>query len=197
MEQIIEYKNGIYTGEVENGVPHGVGHYSHISTHDYDGLECRFVYHKRGIWTNDVLSGVVWEYLHEDATTEKTTESCVFQDEYGLVLLGIDRDGKLIGTLAKELTELKISYDRGMICRQDRRSWGKVIRDGHTFIGQFSSEKESPYYADDYVPHGFCIEMEDSELIYCGMFDMGERKGAGVIPSDDSDTPFTMSFQVI
>lgn len=220
MELTIEYQNGIYTGEVKDGLPHGngtlkiddsetfvgswkegkrhgAGHHSRISRHDYDGLETTLVYHQHGLWTDDVLSGVVWEYRYEEDMSEKTTESCVFQDEYGLVLLGIDREGKLIGALAKELTELEISYDRKMMCREGNRSWGKVIRDGHTFIGQFSSEKERPYYADDYIPHGFCIELKDDELIYCGMFDMGERKGAGVIPSTNTESPFTMDFQII
>ena len=220
MELTIEYQNGIYTGEVKDGLPHGngtlkiddseafvglwkegkrhgAGHHSRISHHDYDGLETTLVYHQFGNWTEDVLSGVVWEYRYEEDMGEKTTESCVFQDEYGLVLLGIDREGKLIGTLTKEMTELEISYDRKMICCEGNRSWGKVIRDGHTFIGQFSSKKERPYYADDYIPHGFCIEMEDDELIYCGMFDIGERKGPGVTPSTDTDNDYKMDFRII
>jgi len=120
MEMTIEYQNGIYTGEVKDGLPHGngtlkiddsetfvgswkegkrhgAGHHSRISRHDYDGLETALVYHQYGIWTDDVLSGVVWEYRYEEDMSEKTTESCIFQDEYGLVLLGIDRKGKLIG----------------------------------------------------------------------------------------------------
>ena len=219
MKQTVEYKSGIYTGEVKDGLPngygkleiddrtfegqwkegkkHGAGYYTHISSHDYDGLDCRFVYRKRGIWTDGILSGVVWEYRREDDTCEKITESCSLQDEYGLTLLGIDRDGKLIGALAEALTGLEVLYDRGMLCRQGNRSWGKIIRDGHTFIGQFSSEKESPYYADDYLPHGFCIETDGDKLVYCGTFCMGERKGAGVIPSTDPDVPFTMTFQII
>lgn len=220
MELTIEYQNGIYTGEVKDGVPHGhgtlkisdsetfegywqegkrqgVGHYSQIWTHDFDGLECKRIHHRRGIWTDDNLSGVVWEYWYEEDMSEKTAESCVFQDAYGLTLLGIDREGKLIGILAKELAETEIPYARKMMCRQGNRSCGKVIRDGHTFIGQFSSEKELPYYADDYIPHGFCIELKDGELIYCGMFDMGERKGLGVTPSTDTDSRFAMNFQII
>jgi len=220
MKQTIEYKNGIYTGEVKDGLPHGngilkidndrsfnghwkegkrhgAGHYSHISSHEYDGLETTLVYHQFGNWTDDILSGVVWEYRYEEDINEKITESCMFQDEYGLVLLGIDREGKLIGKLAQELKELHTHYDREMMCRQGNRTWGKVIRDDHTFIGQFSSEKESPYYADDFIPHGFCIEMKDDEIIYCGMFDMGKRKGPGVTPSTDTDSDYKMDFQII
>ena len=218
MEQTLEYQNGIYKGEVKDGLPHGsgilkigdsetftgywqegkrhgAGHSYVVWNRDFDGLECSFVHHQRGIWTDDVLSGVVWDYRYEEDINEKISESCVFQDEYGLVLLGIDRNGKLIGTLAKELTELELSYDRKMLCYNGNLSWGKVIRDGHTFIGQFSAKKEKPYYADDYIPHGFCIEMEGQELIYGGMFNMGQRKGPGVIPSTDTESCFAMVFQ--
>ena len=221
MEMTIEYQNGIYTGEVKDGLPHGkgtlkisdsetfegywqegkrqgVGHYSQIWTHDFDGLECTRVLHRRGIWTDDDISGVVWEYWYEEDMNEKTSENCVFEDEdYGLELLGIDRDGKLIGVLAESLKNLYPQDDRRMLCQKGNRSWGKLLRDGHTFIGQFSSEKESPYYADDYIPHGFCIELKDDELIYCGMFDMGERKGPGVTPSKDTDSDYKMDFRII
>lgn len=221
MELTIEYQNGIYTGEVKDGIPHGygtlkisdsktfegywkegkrhgAGHYSQIWTRDYDGLECKRIHHRRGIWTDDDLSGVVWEYWYEEDMSEKTTESCVFEDkEYGLALLGFDRNGKLIGVLAEPLESLNPHCGRRMLCQKGNRSWGKLIRDGHTFIGQFSSENESPYYADDYIPHGFCIELKDDELIYCGMFDMGKRKGPGVIPSTDTDCRFAMNFQII
>lgn len=221
MEMTIEYQNGIYTGEVKDGLPHGngtlkisdsktfegywqegkrqgVGHYSQIWRRDYDGLECARVHHRRGIWTDDDISGVVWEYWYEEDINEKTSETCVFEDEdYGLELLGIDRNGKLIGVLAEPLKNLYPQDDRRMLCQKGNRSWGKLLRDGHTFIGQFSSEMESPYYADDYIPHGFCIELKDDELIYCGMFDMGERKGPGVTPSTDTDSDYKMDFQII
>ena len=219
MEQTLEYKNGTYIGEVKDGIPHGKGilkidnnksfnghwkngkrhgftHYSNISIDNYDGLETTFILHQFGEWTDDVLSGVVWEYIYEDDMSEKTTEYCVFQDEYGLFLLGIDREGKIIGSLAKELTELEMQYDRKMLCYNGNLSWGKALRDGHMFIGQFSSEKEKPYYAEDYLPHGFCIEVNGDELIYCGMFEMGKRKGLGVVPSTDSEKPFKLAYQI-
>lgn len=221
MEMTMEYKKGTYTGEVKDGVPHGygtlqisdsetfegywqegkrwgIGHYSQIWSHDFDGLDCRRVLHRRGVWKDDDITGVIWEYFYEEDIDEKTKESCVFEDdEYGLELLGIDRSGKLIGVLAEPLKKLFVQDDRRMLCQKGNKSWGKLFYNGHLFIGQFSSEDESPYYADDYVPHGFCIEMEDEKLIYCGMFDMGERKGVGVIPSENAETPFAFEFQII
>lgn len=220
MEQTIELKEGIYTGELKDGLPHGsgklqlsdtrtfegqwkegkrhgTGHYSHIWRRDYDGLECVLVHHKCGIWTDDILSGVIWEYRFEEDINEKTTEQCVYQDEYGLVLLGINREGKMIGLLAEQMDKLAISYDRGMFSYRDKKSWGKLIRNGHTYIGQFSSYEDRPYYAEDYIPHGFCIEMDDENIIYAGMYDMGEYKGAGVFWSNDVNNRFKMVYKVL
>lgn len=219
MEQTMQYQKGIYTGQTENGLPHGVGrleisdtqafegewkdgkrhgvgHYSHISERDYDGIDSILIHHQRGVWTDDVLSGVVWEYRYEEDLDEKLSEECTFRDALGMELLGIDRDGNLIGALAPTLGALETRWDRSMFTRNGNRSWGKLEREGHTFIGQFSSLEERPYYAVDYLPHGFCVELQGGRPVYCGMFDMGQRKGPGVVPADDADSRFAMDFRI-
>lgn len=219
MEQTMQYQKGIYTGQTENGLPHGVGrleisdtqtfegewkegkrhgvgHYSHISERDYDGIDSILVYHQRGVWTDDVLSGVVWEYRYEEDLSEKLGETCTFRDALGMELLGIDRDGNLIGQFAQILGDLEVRWNRGIFTRNGNRSWGKLERGDSLFIGQLSSHEERPYYAEDYLPHGFCVELQGGRPVYCGMFDMGQRKGPGVIPSDDADSRFALQFKI-
>lgn len=218
MNGTTEYKNGVYTGELEDGVPHGkgileidentsfegcwrhglrhgVGHFRRISRHEFDGLDTVYIHHRRGVWTDDVLSGAVWEYTYEEDMSERLSEICVFRDTYGLDLFGINREFRFTGVLGQTLSELDPFRGQRMLCYEGNRSWGKVIRDGHTLIGQFSSESDRPYYAEDFVPHGFCIDMMDGQLVWCGTYRMGERCGVGVSPAADGD--FKMEFQVI
>ncbi len=203
MIQTIEYQKGIYTGELKNDLPdgegtlnidhhetycghwkegkrHGYGYYSYVSNDDLDGLDCRTIIRKAGIWKDDILSGIVWNFRYEDELNESVSEECVWKDEFGLTLLGVNREGKLIGILADELMNLALRYNREMYSRNGNQCWGKVFRDGHTLIGQFSSHVKQPFYADDYLPHGFCIDIENNQVVYCGMYEMGQRKGLGV-----------------
>ena len=219
MEQTIPFGEGTYTGETQDGLPHGfgewqisntqtfegrwafgkqhgVGHFSHLSDRDYDGIDCILIHHQRGVWADGVLSGVVWNYRYEEDLSERLEETCTFRDELGLVLLGIDRDGKLIGALAEAINGEEMRWGRGMLSRNGRRGWGKLERDGHLFVGQFSSYEERAYYAEDYLPHGFCVEFSGDSPVYCGMFDMGKRKGAGVVPDGDPDSRFAMAFGI-
>jgi len=225
MEKTMPYENGVYTGQVENDLPHGLGRltvdkkdcyydgqwvngkrhglgrYYRSYELDMDGAEVDYVNRVQGMWADDQCCGFIWEYLYEsDPYKEKREETATFRDAQGLVLFGVDpRAGKLIGILAEPLQALELRYGKCFLTRNHRLCWGKVERDGHLFIGQLAETKEGAYYSDEYVPHGFCVEMEGEKILFCGMFDMGVRKGPGaeMRPFDpDYIGPFKMEYKV-
>lgn len=220
MKETINYLNGVYTGELKDGVPHGEGmirygdkgeftgswkngkkhgegYYDYYSTHEFDGLDTVTVRRIRGEWTDGVLLGAVWSYNHEEDIGERTTETFVLQDERGLRLLGIDRDGNIIGILADALTHPSPYFNKEILSRNGNIAWGMLVRDGITYVGQLGSDMESPYYAEDYVPHGFCVELEGERVVYCGYYDLGVRRGAGVTFDKDADSLYKMEYRVI
>lgn len=190
MEGTMEFGSGTYVGEISDGLPHGNGHYSYISRSDMDGLDSVFIHHKRGVWTDGVLSGVVWEYRYEEDVREEVREECSLRDGYGLTLLGVNRDGKMIGILADQLSERDACRDRDTLCRDGDLRWGWAKLGGRVFVGQFVLKNE-------FVPHGFCIEFDGDRVVRCGAFEMGERKGVGVVFTDDADSRFKMEYQFI
>ena len=223
MEKTMPYENGVYTGQVENDRPHGLGRltvsdrdcyydgqwvngerhglgkYYRAYELDMDGAETSYVNRVCGTWENNQLCGFVWEYIFDsDPYRDKREETASFRDPQGLTIFGVDaHQGKFIGVLAESLQNLELRYGRCFRCRNGRLSWGKVEREGRLYIGQLAEIKEGAYYADEYVPHGFCVEMEGEKILFCGMFDMGVRKGPGAeMKPADAEGPFRMEYKV-
>ena len=172
-----------YEGSFQNGLMHGVGLHGHVCRRDMDGLDVRIVRISRGIWREGDLCGTVWRYFYEEDIGERAQEACVLRDRGGLELFGIDRAGKPVGLLAEKLAALdperevaRLSWDTVNRC-----GWGRIRRDGKTYLGQIASEKTNPYFGYEYEPHGFCIEFEGERATYFGSFFRGARRGMGAV----------------
>jgi hypothetical protein len=176
-----------------------LGKYYRAYELDMDGAETSYVNRVCGTWENNQLCGFVWEYIFDsDPYRDKREETVSFRDPQGLTIFGVDaHQGKFIGVLAESLQNLELRYGRCFRCRNGRLSWGKVEREGRLYIGQLAEIKEGAYYADEYVPHGFCVEMEGEKILFCGMFDMGVRKGPGAeMKPAAAEGPFRMEYKV-
>lgn len=201
MQETLQLPEGTYIGQTKEHIPHGVGYcFKESDYEDRDGIDYTYRHYIRGIWTEGILSGMVWEYRYSSvyggALEDDLSETCSFRDTHGLTLLGVNREGEVFGFLSEKLTQLEMSYGRAMLTRNGSQCWGKYERDGHVFMGQLSSPKERPFYAEDFFAHGFAIETEGDHILYCGMFSMGVRKGLGVVWSKDEDSRFKMDFRI-